>query len=138
MATKIPTASRNAAANGAVDLLDAGTGAGYVNIYSGTQPASANDAATGTLLATLTLNDPAFGAAAVGVKTCAVTPEVTTTGITPGVAGWFRGFDSAAAVVIDGECGAVSSGAEMELSNTSIATGQIVTLVSWTVTMPAA
>jgi hypothetical protein len=46
--TRLPTASRNAACDAVVDLLDAGSGAATIEIRSGTQPASANDAGAGT------------------------------------------------------------------------------------------
>ena len=36
MATTISTAARDAAANGVVDLLDAGAGAGYIQVRDGT------------------------------------------------------------------------------------------------------
>ena len=81
MATRLPTAARNAACDAVVDLLDAGAGAGTIKIYTGSQPASANDAASGTLLATITLSDPAFGAASTGVATMAGTP-LSGTGLT--------------------------------------------------------
>lgn len=50
-------------------VLDSGIGTafdstGRINVYSGSQPASANDAASGTLLGTLTLSSDAFAAAA--------------------------------------------------------------------------
>ncbi len=56
------TAARNAAASAVVGLLDAGPAAGRIEIRSGTMPATPQTAATGTLLATVTLADPAAGA----------------------------------------------------------------------------
>lgn len=51
MATRISTSARNAAADAVVDLLDAGSGAGYIEIRTGSQPATPNTAATGTTVA---------------------------------------------------------------------------------------
>lgn len=65
MTTRLPSAVVQALGDAVVDRLDAGTGPGYVEIRSGSQPATANIAATGTLLATVTL---ATTALAVGVS----------------------------------------------------------------------
>lgn len=61
MTTRIANAAAAAAVNSVVDLLDGGAGAGYIEIRTGAQPASVGTAASGTLLGTLTLSDPAFG-----------------------------------------------------------------------------
>ena len=61
MATRITQAAAAAACDAVVDRLDAGAAAGYIEIRTGSQPATADTAATGTLLGTLTLSDPAFG-----------------------------------------------------------------------------
>lgn len=135
MATRLPTAARNAACDAVADLVDAGVGAGTIDVRVGSQPASANDAPTGTLLATFTLNDPAFGAAAAGVATLDVTPALTTNGLDDGVAGWFRMKDSAGATVLDGAV--ATSGAQLNLNTTTISTGVGVEITSGTIAMPA-
>ncbi len=135
MATRIPNAVRSAAADAVVDLLDAGPAAGTIQIRSGAQPASANDAASGTLLATFTLADPAFGAAANGVATAAAVAN--TTGAAAGTAGWFRALDSTGATVLDGSVTATGGGGDMTLNTTTISVGLTISLTSWTVTMPA-
>lgn len=136
MATRIPTASRNAACNAVVDLFDAGAGAGTIEVRTGSQPASANDAATGTILVTFTLADPAFGNAAVGVATLQGVP-ITAAAVATGTAGWFRGYDSTGATVIDGAVTATGGGGQLELNTTSINTGVDVEITAGTVTMPA-
>lgn len=135
MATRISTEMRDAACNAIVDLLDAGA-TPTLKVYTGSQPASAEDAATGTLLATFSLDGTAaFGAAATGVATLDVTPAISTTGAAAGTAGWFRAADSTDTNRIDGSVGQGSG--DLSLDNTVIAVGQTVNLVSWTVTMPA-
>jgi len=134
MAFRIPTAVRNAACDAIVDALDAGAGAATIEVRSGSQPATANDAATGTLLATFTLADPAFGAASGGVANLASTPR-STTGAAAGTAGWFRAKDSNGATVFDGSVG--TSGADMNLNTLTISVGVSVEITSGTVTMPA-
>lgn len=138
MATRISTAARNAAATAVAVLIDAGSSGGHLEIRTGAQPAGPGTAATGTLLATIPLNDPAFGSPATGVVTAGTSPALTDSSAdNSGTAGWFRAFDSNNTAVLDGVCGATGSGAEMELSNTSIGAGQAVTVTSWTITMPA-
>jgi hypothetical protein len=136
MATRIPTAARNAACDAVVDLADAGTGAATLKIYSGSQPASANDAPSGTLLATITLADPAFGAASSGAATLAGTPR-SGTGVAAGTAGWARLADSTGATVLDGSVTATGGGGQVELATTTISVGVTVEITSGTVTMPA-
>jgi hypothetical protein len=138
MATRIPEASRSAACDAIVDRLDAGAAAGYVEIRTGTQPADPDDVASGTLLATIVLNDPAFGAAAAGVATADVSPALTVAAVATGTAGWFRAYDDNDASVMDGSITGTGGGGDMELDSTSITSGQDVTINSWTVTMPAA
>jgi len=133
MATRIATASQQAACDAVVDRVDGGPSFGTIDIRTGGQPATANAAATGTLLATLTLPDPAFGAAdASGVATLDNTPVISTTGLAAGTAGWFRMMDSTGASVLDGLVGA-----ELILNTTTISIGVTIEVVSGTVTMPA-
>lgn len=132
MATRLPTNVQNAACDAVVDLVDAGPSFGTIDIRDGGQPATANLAATGTLLATFTLPDPAFGAAAAGVATLDNSPVISTTGLAAGTAGWFRMKDSTGATVLDGLVGA-----ELTLNTTSISIGVTIEVVSGTVTMPA-
>lgn len=135
MATRLTTAARNASTDSVVDLVDAGTGAGTLKIYTGSQPASANDAATGTLLATVTFADPAFGASASG--TAAATDPAPVTGAATGTAGWFRVADSAGTTVFDGSVTATGGGGDLTLSSTSISTGISVDLTAFSYTTPA-
>lgn len=138
-ATKIANASAIAACDAVVDRLDTG-GAGYVEIRTGSQPSDPDAAATGTLLVTITLQNPAFGAAAdINPNArAAMNGTPSAVAVANGTAGWFRGYTNGAAKVIQGTAGASGSGEDMELDNTSIAIGQTVTIVSWTVTMPEA
>ena len=62
MVIRLAATARNASTDGVVDLVDAGAGAGTLKIYTGTQVATGDTAEAGTLLATVTFADPAFGA----------------------------------------------------------------------------
>lgn len=136
MATRLSTASRNAATNGVVDLLDAGSGAGTLDIRSGTQPAAATDTATGTLLCTVTLADPAFGTSSSGTATMAGVP-VSGTGLAAGTAGWARVKDSDGNVAFDGSVTGTGGGGQIELATTTISIGLTVQVTSCTVTTPS-
>lgn len=135
MALSIATSARNAMCDALVDLLDAGSGAGKIEIRTGTRPANPNTAATGTLLATVTLIDPAFGAASTGAATLADPAAVTA--VATGTATWFRAMDSANAAVFDGDVTATGGGGDLTLATTSITTGLSVDVTGGTVTMPA-
>lgn len=130
---KISTAAANAALDAVVALLDAGAGAGIIEIYGGTVPASVAAAPGSDLLATITLDDPAFGAASGGVATASVSTTAETNA-TAGTATFFRASDSDGTDIIQGTCG--TSAADMILNTTTIASGATVSLTAWTITMP--
>ena len=132
---RINTSARNAACDGVVDLLDAGAAAGTLKIYTGSQPATPATAASGTLLATATLADPAFGASSTGVATG--TDPASVTAVATGTAGWFRAADSDGNAIFDGDVTATGGGGTMTLSSTSITSGGSVDITSLTFTMPA-
>jgi len=131
---RLPNTTNQAACDAVVDTIDAGAAAGTIQIRSGTQPADADDAATGTLLATLTFSDPAFGAAsAAGVATAnAITGD--TSADADGTATWARVLDSNSNTCFD--CDVGTSGATINLNTVSIVTGQSVDITSFTMTHP--
>lgn len=109
-----------------------GAAASTVEIRSGPQPASADDVDAGTLLATFSLPDPAFGAAASGVATANAIPD--TTGDAAGTAEHYRVKDGNGVTVVDGSVS--TTGADLNLNTTTISVGVTVSMTSWTVTMP--
>lgn len=138
MTIRLPIATRNAAANTVAGLVDAGAGSGLIRIYTGAQPASADLAPTGTLLATFTVNDPSFGAAVAGTATLDVTPALSTLGVGAGDAGWFRILDSTGATVLDGSVTATGGGGDLIMSTITVSVGLTLQLAAGTITMPAA
>lgn len=137
MTIRLASAARTAAADAIVDLADAGAGAATIALRTGSQPASADDAATGTLLATFTCADPAFGAASAGVATLDATPALTTAGVAAGDAGWFRLSDSTGTAVLDGSVTATGGGGDLTVNTTTVSVGLSVTLTAGTITVPA-
>lgn len=138
MTTKISTAAAKAACDAVVDLLDGGAGAAYIEIRTGSQPATVGTAASGTLLGTLTCSDPAFGNATTASPSVATASAITsdTTADATGTAGWFRAYDSAATAIIDGSITTSGGGGDMILDSTSIIAGGTIALSSWTVSHP--
>lgn len=134
MTLTLATASRNAMISALALLLDAGSGAGKIEIRSGTRPATPGDTATGTLLATVVLGDPAFGSASSGVVTLADPAAVT--GVASGTATWFRAMDSTNAAVMDGKITATGGGGDLTLATTSISSGLTVDITGGTLTQP--
>lgn len=134
MTTKLANATRSAAANAVVDSIDTG-GAGSIQIRTGSQPTNADDAASGTLLVTISLASTAFGAASNGVATLASTPR-TGTAVATGTAGYARVLDGAGAKVMDCSVTATGGGGDITLASTSIVTDTTVSLTSMTYTQP--
>lgn len=130
MAIGLDVPTRNASVDAVAGRFDAGSGAATIDIRTGGKPATPASAATGTLLATFTLNDPSWDGAAAGSAALDVSPAVSTTGVAAGTAGWFRVKDSTGATVLDGTAG--TSGTDMILSNASISIGQTINLVAGT------
>jgi hypothetical protein len=137
MATRITQAAAKAACDAVVDLLDVG-GAGYIEIRTGAQPATANTAASGTLLGTLPLSATAFGAATTASPSVATAAAITsdTSADATGTAGWFRAYSGGAAAVIDGSVTATGGGGDMTLDSVSIVAGGTIAVTSWTVSHP--
>jgi hypothetical protein len=135
MTVTSPLARRNAAADLTVDAIDAGPAAGTIQIRTAPRPA-VDAAATGTLLVTITLNDPAFGAAAAGVATMDNDPVPAGIAVASGTAAWFRLLDSTGTTVLDGSVTATGDGGDLVLATTAIVAAANVTLSTGTVTQP--
>ena len=127
MSITLSTTARNAAANAVVDTVDQGSGAGKLNIYT---------TGLGTLLASLTFADPAFGAASVGVATAGTIADDASADAT-GTAAEFTVTDSDDNVLFEGSVGGPASGEDMELNTTSVIIGGSVACSSFTFTQPA-
>jgi hypothetical protein len=130
---RLSTVARNALANALKTAIDTGAGAGgTIKIYSGSQPADPQTAPSGTLLVTLTLPKPSFGAAATGVITAnAITQQ---NAVATNTAGWARIADCDGNAIMDVDVG--TSGATINLNTTSIVSGGPVQITSATITVP--
>lgn len=137
MTIRFPVAGRNAALNAYLDRADAGSGAAVIEIRTGSQPADADTAASGTLLVTFTCADPAWEAASGGVKNLDADPDLTATAGAAGTAGWARMKDSAGVTVVDGSVTASGGGGDFIINSTAITNGQEVKLTLGSITDPA-
>lgn len=128
MALTISNGAANAVIDVITDLLDGGT----LEIRSGVKPAATSDSAAGTLLATVTLGAPSFGAAS--TRSATITDPAAATAAATGTAGWFRAKTSGGTAVIDGTVG--TSGADLNLSTTALVAGGSVDITGGTLSLP--
>jgi hypothetical protein len=140
VASRLSSQSQQVAADAVLDRTDDGTGPGRLRIYSGTQPGSANDAPTGTLLVDIELQSPAWGGADTSGVASLNGPVSGTGEAAAGAgtdAGWFRITDGDGDTVADGAVSGTGGGGELVLDNVTIAAGQTVTINTLTYTQPA-
>jgi hypothetical protein len=131
---KISNAARSAMCDALVDLIDGGAEAGTIGIRTGAAPTNTTDANSGTLLATLTFSDPAFGAASNGVATASAITSDTNVDAS-GTAEHFRIYDSNSVCIMQGTVG--TSGADINFNTVTFVAGGTAAISSMTVTQPA-
>jgi hypothetical protein len=123
----------NLAVNTEGDALSVLFNNGYLRVYDGSQPSSADTAiTTQNMLVELTFNSPAFGAASGGILTAnAINSAVA---VYTGTATWFRAFKSdGTSAIVDGSVDTAS--ANLVLGTTSITVGLTVSVTSFTHTI---
>lgn len=126
-------------------LADAFDTTGRINIYTGSQPATAATAASGTLLGTLTLaSDSVTAGASSGTMTFATITSDTSADAT-GTAGWgriYRTADTAPGSTGDSDDRRLdfaisTSGSDVNFDSTSFVAGGTIAISSLTVTLPS-
>lgn len=131
---KISNTARSAMCDALVDLIDAGTPPGTLTIRTGSAPTNTTDSDSGTLLATLTFNTTAFGAASSGVATAnSITSDTNVDA--SGTAGHWRIKNAAGTVIAQGTCG--TSGADINFDSVTFVAGGTAAISSLTITQPA-
>lgn len=143
MAVRLSTGLRNKVQDsGFADAFDT---TGRINIYTGSQPSNANDAASGTLLGTLTLaSDSIPSGASTGVLTFGTITSDTSADAS-GTAGWGRIYrtgdtaPSSSAGTSDRRLDfAIStSGSDVNFDTVTFVAGGTIAITSLTVTLPA-
>jgi len=131
MAIQLSVAVRNAR----LDAIETAIGASAImEIRSGSVPATCATANSGTVLATIALGSDWLAAASAGAKAKSGTWTDASADAT-GTAAHFRIFASDGTTCgLQGTVTATGGGGDLTLDNTSIASGQAVTISSFTLT----
>jgi hypothetical protein len=105
------------------------TNNGFIYVYSGTQPASADDAIPGgdVLLATLDLGNPAISSIVDGEL---ISNPVSGAGTANGTPTWFRMLESDMTPILDGSAG-FGGAYDLVLGSVAISVGQRINVVSF-------
>lgn len=129
----------DATTEASVDAIAAKCNSGFLKIYTGAQPGDANQAVTGTLLASLAFSATAFGSSTASGSTGSRVVTATANTITSatagntGTAGYFALVKSDnTTVAAMGSVG--TSGTDLVLDSTSISSGATVSCSAGTIT----
>ena len=122
MAVDYVMALKNTRMTAVLNAIDAGVGAGYINIYT---------AAYALLLVTINFDDPS-GVVAAGVLTFSTMPR-TGLGLAAGNAAIARIYDSAATLVANGITVGLAA-TDIIIDNVNIAVGQTVNITAGAIT----
>lgn len=131
----MPLRKNTATRNEQVELFGSLFDGGTLEIYTGSQPGDPNSAPTGSLLATIPIPNPAFGAASSGTIAKASSWSVVATGT--GVAGWARFISADTLKTMDAVVTNIPGGNDLLIDSVDIAIGNTVQVVSLTLTEPA-
>lgn len=131
MALQLSTSVRNARLDAIETTISTSA---IMKIRSGSAPADCATADSGTVLASLTLPSDWLAAASSGSKAKSGTWQDASADAT-GTAAHFRIYESTATTChIQGTVTATGGGGDLTLDNTSIASGQSVTITSFSIT----
>lgn len=131
----MPLRKNTATINEQAELLGSLWDGGTLEIYSGTQPGDPNSAATGTLLVTITIPNPAFGAASGGVVT--KSGSWSGTAVATATAGYARFISSDTLKTMDIPVSNIPGSGMLLINLIDITTGNTVTVISLTITEPS-
>jgi hypothetical protein len=120
--------------NRQVDSVGGDLDSGFIDIYTGSQPGDPNTAPTGTLLVSCALTADAYAAAVAGSAT--VNGTVQGTAVAAGTAGYAQQRNAGNTRWMYGSVTATAGGGDVELTTTTIAIGQVVTISSSVITQP--
>lgn len=130
MTVKTSTASKAAALNGQLALLGANS---KVKIYAGAEPAGPSTAlTTQTLLSTHNMAATPFATTSTATATANAIAQATA--VASGTASFYRIEDGSSVVHRQGSIGLSGSGADLIFDDVEIASGDIVSISSFTVT----
>lgn len=125
--------TNDALANERLDAFDTDFNNGTLEFRSGAQPATANNAATGTVISSVPVPADAFAAAASRQKAKSGTWQDTAAD-NAGTIGWARLRDAGDTKRIDFSVTATGGGGDITVDNTVVAAGQQFTVTSFILT----
>lgn len=131
MALAHSTAAKNAILDAIDALINTGAGTAQIKIRAGSV------GAPGTVLATVNLGNPAFGAASSGAMTMSGLPVSDTSADATGTAGMFEITDRDGVVVVSGSVTATGGGGDMTMPSVSITATEPVNVNTFTYNAPA-
>jgi hypothetical protein len=121
-------ATRNAAVNAVTALCNSG----FIEVFSGSRPATPDTAlSSNTLLATLTFGATAFGAGASGVATANAIASGTC--VATATAAWARIYKTDGTTVV-GDCNVGTSGSDINFPSLAFVVGELISCSSLTLT----
>lgn len=136
---KLATAVATAMADLVVDRIDADAGAGTLKIYAGSLPSDGDATPAGALLATITLADPAFGAASSidgTVSRAVMTDPAAVNASATGTAGCYVVEDQSGDNVWMDTVTATGGGGSLQLSSTALVSGSPVDITAFNYNQP--
>jgi len=118
----------NQGASTAIAALGTQLNAGFIDIYAGTQPASANVNTTGAefILAEVTFANPA---GTIASSTFTASALAATTATSTGIATFYRAYSSSRAAIIDGSVS--TAAADMNFNTNNVVPGVSVSVTSY-------
>lgn len=133
----LSTEAQNVAGTAIANLIDSGSVLpnGYIEIRTDVKPASPQVAATGSLLGTLQLSNPAYNTFANGIAL--INPITNAIAVSQGVATWFRVYNRNKAPVMDGDVTLTGKGGDIQLDNVNILVGGAIQINTLNGVMPA-
>lgn len=132
--TRISTAAGGAGANAIKELIDAGAGAGRINVYTGALPATPETAITSqVLLGTLTCSDPVGTVTSKTLTFSTITQDSAADAT--GTIAWCRVTDSEGTAVIDGDASATGGGGMFQFNTVAVVAGGPIAMTSGSITV---
>ena len=128
MTIGVSTDVKNSALIGIRALIDGGSAAGMIRVYTSPRPATGAAITSQTLLAEIDFNDPSFQDPVSG--SMAMNLPLSTTGLAVGTAAWGRIVDSDSNFIIDIDVGDLLSSAELKLYTVAITIGGTINVVN--------
>jgi hypothetical protein len=130
MALKFSVAVRN----GILDTIEDAIGTPTLKIFTGAKPSTLAYADSGTVLATMVLASDWLGSASGGSISRSAGDWEDLSADNTGTAGHFRIYDDGPVAMIQGTVTATGGGGDMTLDNVSVASGQTITVTTFTIT----